>query len=82
MSSKVKYTDAPPEIEAALERSVPVEDFLPSPAEIAKWGEKERVTIMLDSGIVDFFKEQAQKYGSKYQTMINGVLSSYKQHYA
>ena len=31
MNRKVIYTDAPPEIEDALEHSVRIKDFLPSP---------------------------------------------------
>jgi hypothetical protein len=36
MSKKIVYTDAPPEIEEAMAMAVEVDDFLPSPEELAK----------------------------------------------
>ena len=34
MKRKIIYTDAPPEIEEALDRSVTVRDYLPPPSEL------------------------------------------------
>jgi uncharacterized protein (DUF4415 family) len=50
---------------------------LPSPAELAGWAEKQRVTILIDRPVVDFFKAEADAHGVKYQTMINALLGSY-----
>jgi uncharacterized protein (DUF4415 family) len=74
----VTYTDAPPDVEAAMARSVIVaDDFLPSPAELAAMSKKEKVTIALDRSTVEFFKSEAKRNGTKYQTMINRLLGSY-----
>ena len=72
----IKYTDAPPEVNAILENGVRVsDDFLPPPSEIAKM--KRVVTIRLDSDTVEFFKEVAAKNGTQYQPMINDLLCEY-----
>ena len=34
MKRKIVYTDAPPEIEASLDRAVTVKDYLPPPSEL------------------------------------------------
>jgi predicted DNA binding CopG/RHH family protein len=77
MTKQVTYTDAPCDIEAALDRAVQIVDFLPSPAELAGKSEKQKVTIMLDKSNVEFFKQEAAKNGVRYQTMINNLLGSY-----
>jgi hypothetical protein len=59
MTNNANYTDAPAEIEQALESAMTIDDVLPSPSELVRKTEKEKITI------------------AKYQTMINGVLSSY-----
>jgi len=70
------YTDAPPEVDEAFDRSVRVSaDFLPPPSEIAKM--KRVITIRLDGDSVDFFKQEAKKNGTQYQTMINDLLREY-----
>jgi uncharacterized protein (DUF4415 family) len=72
------YTDAPPEVDKAFERSVRVStDFLPSPDELSKATVKKTVTIRLDEAIIDFFKKAAKKNGTHYQTMINDLLGEY-----
>jgi uncharacterized protein (DUF4415 family) len=72
------YTDAPADVDAAFERAVVVSgDFLPSPQELAKSIKKQRISILLDTESIDFFKAEANKNGVKYQTMINSVLKSY-----
>ena len=38
---------------------------------------KEKITIALDKQSLDLFKKYAKKHSTKYQPMINGVLSSY-----
>lgn len=43
------------------------EDFAPENV-------KERISIMLDQDILDFFREKAAREGSKYQTLINSYL--------
>jgi uncharacterized protein (DUF4415 family) len=65
-------------VEAALERWEVVEDFLPPPEEFRRM-RKERITILLDKEIVGFFKENAKKCDTKYQSLINDVLCKYVQ---
>lgn len=77
MSNKINYTDAPIDIQASLEAAVVLDDFLPSPAELVRRGEKEKITIALDKHSLDLFKRYAKTHDTKYQTMINGVLGSY-----
>jgi uncharacterized protein (DUF4415 family) len=38
---------------------------------------KTRITIFLDDAIVTFFKEQSDKTGKGYQTLINEVLAAH-----
>jgi uncharacterized protein (DUF4415 family) len=72
------YTDAPPEVDAALERGVSVSaDFLPSLDEPANATVKKTVTLRLDSSSIDFFKKAAAARGTHYQTMINDLLGEY-----
>ena len=72
------YTDAPPEVDEAFERSAEISaDFLPPPDELAKATVKKTVTIRLDSSNLDFFKKAAAARGTHYQTMINDLLGEY-----
>ena len=76
--SRVKYTDAPADIEAAMDAAVRVnDDFLPSPAEFAKMLAKEKISLNVDRQTVDEFRAAAKKHGLKYQVLMNQVLSSY-----
>jgi len=77
MTNKVNYTDAPAEIAEALENVGALEDFLPSPEQLVLKTEKEKITIAIDKNSLELFKKYANKHNAKYQTMINGVLSSY-----
>ena len=75
MNARTKYTDGPiGEVEI-------VDDFLPSPAELALEDETVKVTIALSKTSVDFFKQQAAQYGTSYQKMIRRLLDAYaRQH--
>ena len=75
--TNVKYTDAPADIEQALENAMTIDDVLPSPSELVRKTEKEKITIAIDKNSLELFKKYAEKHDAKYQTMINGVLSSY-----
>lgn len=76
------YNDPEKSIMEALDTAVLVEDFLPSPAELVRKTAKEKITIAIDSECIDFFKAQAKKNHTKYQTMMNEVLSQYAKHYS
>jgi len=77
MSNTIKYTDAPAEIEDSLDEALIVGDFLPSPAELVRKTEKEKITIAVDKHSLELFKRYAKAHDAKYQTMINGVLDAY-----
>ena len=79
--SNVRYTDAPDDINEALEHAVIVEDFLPSPEEFIQRAKKEKITISIDKHSLDLYKAYARKNDAKYQTMINDVLGSYADKY-
>ncbi|MDR2063963.1 MAG: CopG family transcriptional regulator [Candidatus Nomurabacteria bacterium] len=71
------YEDAPKEIAEAIEASVPVDDFLPSPDELLGKVKKRRVTITLSERSVERFKRYANAQNTKYQTLISEVVDSY-----
>ena len=75
--SNVRYVDAPDNINEALDHAVVIEDFLPSPEEFVRRTKKEKITIAIDKDSLDLYKRYAKKHNAKYQTMINGVVSSY-----
>jgi hypothetical protein len=81
MSDTTNYTDAPYDIDHALDAATIVSDFLPSPEELVRRVEKEKITISVDKHSVDLFKHYAKKHNAKYQSMINGVLGSYADKY-
>lgn len=77
MSSRANYTDAPADIEQSLGDAVVVDDFLPSPAELVRKTEKEKITIAIDKRSLELYKRYAKRHNAKYQTMVNSVLVSY-----
>ncbi|MBM3131548.1 MAG: CopG family transcriptional regulator [Chloroflexi bacterium] len=80
MSTAKGYTKAPTDIAEAIERSVPVDDFLPSPDEIAEMIRKEEtvpVTMKLKKKTIEQYKRYARERGLKYQTFVSALLDSY-----
>lgn len=75
MSRKIKYSD-----ESLGEVEV-VEDFLPSPDQLAFQDESVKVTISLSRSSVEFFKARAKEYNTPYQKMIRRLLDSYVERY-
>jgi hypothetical protein len=72
---KIKYTYEP------LGDVSIVDDFLPSPDELAFNEEQVKVTIGLSKNSVDFFKKQAKKHRTHYQKMIRRLLDVYVEHH-
>ena len=64
-------------VEGTFGRLREVEDFLPSPAELAQAPEVVKVTIGLSSDSIEFFKEQAKQHNTSYQRMIRRLLDEY-----
>jgi predicted DNA binding CopG/RHH family protein len=75
--TKINYTDAPDDIEKALENAIAIDDFLPSPDQLILKSEKEKITIAIDKRSLDLFKRYADKHNAKYQNMINSVVTTY-----
>ncbi len=73
MSTKIKYSN---EDIGDLEI---IQDFLPSPDELAFKNDSVKVTISLSKDSIDFFKQEAKKNNTKYQKMIRRLLDIYTQ---
>ena len=71
MKKKTTYTNEPI---GAVKR---VDDFLPTPDELAFKEETVKVTIALSKASIDFFKDQAKKHDTQYQKMIRRLLDEY-----
>jgi predicted DNA binding CopG/RHH family protein len=71
MSAKIKYTNEPmgdPKV---------IQDFLPSPEELAFRDEDVKITITLSKKSVEFFKSAAARGDTQYQRMIRRLLDAY-----
>jgi len=71
MKKKIKYTDEP------LGDLRVIDDFLPSPEELAFKEDKVKVTIALSKTSVEFFKKEAEKHHTQYQKMIRRLIDFY-----
>ena len=71
MNAKRKYSDGPiGDVEL-------IDDFLPSPEELAFREDTVKVTIALSKSSVEFFKDKALENNTAYQKMIRRLLDSY-----
>lgn len=66
-SNEIKYSNEP--INAKV-----IKDFLPKPEDLVFKEEKVKVTLSLSKRSVEFFKQEAAKYNTAYQTMIRRLL--------
>jgi predicted DNA binding CopG/RHH family protein len=71
MNVKRKYSAEP------IDEVEIIEDFLPSPEELAFKEDTVKVTIALSKSSVEFFKEKADENHTAYQKMIRRLLDSY-----
>ena len=71
MKKSISYTDEP------LGDLRVIDDFLPPPGQLAFKEESVKVTIGLSRSSVDFFKQEARKHQTHYQTMIRRLLDLY-----
>lgn len=71
MNAKTKDSDGP------IDEYELVEDFLPSPDELAFKEDIVKVTIALSKSSVEFFKAKADEHNTAYQKMIRRLLDSY-----
>ena len=72
---KVKYTDHP------IGKVKIVDDFLPHPKELVLKEETAKITISLTKSSIEFFKNEAEKYHTNYQTMIRILVDKYASRY-
>jgi predicted DNA binding CopG/RHH family protein len=75
MSKEITYSEGP------IEEVRVVEDFLPSPEELAFREETVKVTISLSKASLDFFKAEAGRRQVSYQRMIRRLLDEYTYHH-
>ena len=75
----INYEENPWDGEEPVGELEVVEDFLPSPAQIAASLRtmRSKITIELTQPTVDFFKQEAKKHQVSYQQMIRSVLDAY-----
>lgn len=59
-----------------------VDDFLPSPKDLAKTFMTKKVTIDIEYETLEFFRRCAEKSGSKYQRLIREVLKAYAKRFS
>ena len=71
MKKKIKYTNEP------LGDLRVIDDFLPSPEELAFKQDNVKVTITLSKTSVEFFKKEAKKHHTQYQKMIRRLIDFY-----
>lgn len=71
MKNKIKYSDEP------IEDVEIIEDFLPSPEELAFKEETVKITIALSRQSIEFFKNQASQHQTQYQKLIRRLLDEY-----
>jgi len=71
MKQKIQYSNEP------LGEVRILNDFLPSPEELAFKDKKVKVTMTLSQASVDFFKAEAKKHHTSYQAMIRQLLDIY-----
>lgn len=73
---KVKYTDN------SIGKIKIVDDFLPEPKDLVLKEETTKITISLTKSSIKFFKHEAEKYNTNYQTMIRKLIDKYASRYA
>ena len=72
---KVKYTDE------HIGKIKIVDDFLPSPKDLILREETAKITLSLTKSSIDFFKNEAAKHHTHYQSMIRALIDQYASHY-
>ena len=73
--SKKKYTNE------LIGKVRVIDDFLPNPSELVLKEDITKVTLLLKKESIDYFKKEAKKHHTRYQTMIRSLLDKYVQHY-
>lgn len=71
MKNRINYRDEP------MEDVKIIDDFLPSPEELAFKEETVKITIALSRQSIEFFKQQARHHKTQYQRLIRRLLDEY-----
>ena len=74
MSKPIQYTDN------FIDEFKVVADFLPSPKELKLKSDSTKVTILLSSDSIAYFKDEAKKNHMQYQKIIRQLLDEYVSH--
>ncbi len=72
---KVKYSDEP------IGEIKIIDDFLPELEDLVLKEETSKVTLFLTKSSISFFKKEAAKRHTHYQTMIRALVDQYTSHY-
>ena len=59
-----------------------IDDFLPPPKDLVIPEHTVMVTLRLSEKSVNFFKQQAKKYNTKYQKMLRFLVDKYTERYS
>jgi predicted DNA binding CopG/RHH family protein len=59
-----------------------VKDFLPPPGELVTPEDTVKITLRLSQSSINYFKEQARKYHTKYQRMLRLLIDRYVERYS
>ncbi len=76
MKKQIKYNDE------KIGKIKIVKDFLPTPENLILKDDTIKITLNLSKSSVAFFKEIAQKHGSRYQKVIRSLLDRYTSHFS
>lgn len=69
---KIKYTDEPIKLKV-------IKDFLPKPEDLVLKEDNVKVTLSLSKKSLNFFKHEAKRLDTPYQSMIRTLLDQYAQ---
>ncbi len=75
MKKKIQYEDEPEDVDLSNARVI--RDFLPPPEKLILKVETVKVTLSLSRHSIDFFKQEAERNGVKYQKMIRNLIDKY-----
>ena len=74
---KIKYTNHPDF--PSIKNVRIVDDFLPRPEDLVTQKTTRKVTIALDIGSIQYFKEKSKILNEPYQRVIRNLLQKYSQ---
>lgn len=74
MNAKIKYTDEP------IGNVKVIADFLPKPKDLVLKDETVQINISLSKSSIEYFKEEAKKNNTHYETLIRQILDEYVSH--